>query len=160
RRRRSGTEGRPKMINRRTLLGTAGVGAGAALAGGSLALPRLLGGEAEAQPLSLSKALPQGVRDSATLEALPGKKPLIKLAYRPPKYASPFEYLRTGITPNARFFVRYPPSDLPQVDAKTWKLSVGGDGATGQAALDLDELKRLPAVEVPAVCQCSGNRRG
>src|SRR5262249_34610705 len=80
RRRRSGTEGRPKMINRRTLLGTAGVGAGAALAGGSLALPRLLGGEAKAQPLSLSKALPQGVRDSATLEALPGKKPLIKLA--------------------------------------------------------------------------------
>jgi DMSO/TMAO reductase YedYZ molybdopterin-dependent catalytic subunit len=148
------------MINRRTLLGTAGVGAGAALAGGSLALPRLLGGEAEAQPLSLSKALPQGVRDSATLEALPGKKPLIKLAYRPPNYESPVEYLRTGITPNDEFFVRYHLSDIPQVDAKTWKLSVGGDGANGQAAFDLDELKRLPAVEVTAVCQCSGNRRG
>src|SRR5207253_3206073 len=35
-----------------------------------------------------------------------------------------------------------------------------GDGANGQAALSLDELKRLPAAEVTAVCQCSGNRRG
>jgi DMSO/TMAO reductase YedYZ molybdopterin-dependent catalytic subunit len=146
------------MINRRTLLGTAG--AGVALAGSGLALPRLLGGEAEAQPLSLSKALPQGVRENATLEALPGKKPLIRLAYRPPNYESPVEYLRSGITPNDEFFVRYHLSDIPQVDAKTWKLSVGGEGANGQASFDLDELKRLPAAEVTAVCQCSGNRRG
>jgi len=146
------------MISRRNLLGTAG--AGLALAGSGLALPRLLGGEAEAQPLSLSKALPQGVRDSATLEALPGKKPLIKLAYRPPNYESPVEYLRTGITPNDQFFVRYHLADIPEVDAKTWKLSIGGDGANGQTALSLDELKALPAAEVTAVCQCSGNRRG
>ena len=146
------------MINRRTLLGTAG--AGFALAGGGLALPRFLGGEAQAQPLSLSKSLPQGVRDNATLEALPGKKPLIRLAYRPPNYEAPVEYLRTAITPNNEFFVRYHLSDIPQVDAKSWKLSLGGDGANGQAALDLDELKRLPAAEVTAVCQCSGNRRG
>ncbi|HML12283.1 MAG TPA: molybdopterin-dependent oxidoreductase [Xanthobacteraceae bacterium] len=146
------------MISRRSLLGTAG--AGVALAGGGLALPRLLGGEADAQPLALSKALPQGVRENATLEALPGKKPLIRLAYRPPNYESPVEYLRTGITPNNEFFVRYHLADIPQVDAKAWKLSVGGEGANGQAALDLDELRRLPAVEVTAVCQCSGNRRG
>jgi DMSO/TMAO reductase YedYZ molybdopterin-dependent catalytic subunit len=146
------------MINRRTLLGTAG--AGVALAGGGLALPRLLGGEADAQPLALSKALPEGVRDNATLEALPGKKPLIRLAYRPPNYEAPVEYLRTGITPNNEFFVRYHLSDIPQVDAKAWKLAVGGEGASGQVALDLDELRRLPAVEVTAVCQCSGNRRG
>jgi DMSO/TMAO reductase YedYZ molybdopterin-dependent catalytic subunit len=145
------------MINRRTLLGTAG--AGVALAGG-LTLPRFLGGEAEAQPLSLSKSLPQGVRDNATLEALPGKKPLIRLAYRPPNYEAPIEYLRTGITPNNEFFVRYHLSDIPEVDAKAWKLSIGGDGANGPATLDLDELKRLPAAEVTAVCQCSGNRRG
>jgi DMSO/TMAO reductase YedYZ molybdopterin-dependent catalytic subunit len=146
------------MINRRSLLGTAG--AGVALAGGGLALPRLLGGTADAQPLALNKALPQGTRESAALEALPGKKPLIKLAYRPPNYESPVEYLRTAITPNNEFFVRYHLADIPEVDAKTWKLSLGGDGANGETALTLDDLKRLPAAEVTAVCQCSGNRRG
>src|SRR5580692_6288641 len=148
------------MINRRTLLGTAGVGAGAALAGGSLVLPRLLGGEAEAQPLSLSKALPQGVRDSATLEALPGKKPLIKLSYRPPNYESPVEYLRTVITPNDEFFVRYHLSDIPRVDAGTWKLAIGGDGTSQEVGFGLDDLKQFTPMEVVALCQCSGNRRG
>ena len=46
------------------------------------------------------------------------------------------------------------------MDAKTWKLKVGGEGANGTAELSLDDLKRLPAAEVTAVCQCSGNRRG
>ena len=146
------------MISRRKLLGTAG--AGVALAGGGLAWPRLFEGEAAAQPLSLSKALPQGVRENATLEALPGKKPLIRLAYRPPNYEAPIEYLRNAVTANDEFFVRYHLSDIPQVDAKTWKLSVGGEGANGQTMLSLDDLKSLPAAEVTAVCQCSGNRRG
>src|SRR4029077_17610585 len=46
------------------------------------------------------------------------------------------------------------------VDAKTWKLKVGGDGANGSAELTLADLKRMPATEITAVCQCSGNRRG
>jgi DMSO/TMAO reductase YedYZ molybdopterin-dependent catalytic subunit len=155
-RRRGGTEGRLKMINRRTLLGTAGM----TLAGGGLAWPRLFGAQADAQTLALAPALPEGVREHASLDTLPGKKPLIKLAYRPPNYESPIEYLRTAVTPNNEFFVRYHLSDIPHVDAKTWKLAVGGDGANGEASLTLDDLKRLPAAEVTAVCQCSGNRRG
>jgi DMSO/TMAO reductase YedYZ molybdopterin-dependent catalytic subunit len=147
-----------RRINRRTLLGTAG--AGVALAGGGLALPRLFGGDVAAQTLALATALPEGLREHANLDALPGKKPLIKLSYRPPNYEAPIEYLRTAVTPNDEFFVRYHLSDIPRVDAKTWKLAIGGDGANGQATLDLDALKRLPAVEVTAVCQCSGNRRG
>src|SRR5262249_23391467 len=96
----------------------------------------------------------------AVLDALPGKKPLIKLTYRPPNYETPLEYFRTAITPNDAFFVRYHLADIPEVDAKTWKVTVGGDGANGQAAITLDDLKRMPATEVVAVCQCSGNRRG
>jgi len=146
------------MINRRKLLETAG--AGVALAGGGLAWPRLFGGEAEAQPLALNKGLPQGVRENATLEALPGKKPLIRLAYRPPNYETPVEYLRNAVTPNDEFFVRYHLSDIPQVDAKTWKLAVGGEGANSQIEINLDELKQMPTAEVVAVNMCSGNRRG
>jgi DMSO/TMAO reductase YedYZ molybdopterin-dependent catalytic subunit len=138
------------MITRRQALTVAGA---VALAGtGRLS--------AEAQGLTLEPGLPAGVKSVAALEALPGKKPLIKLSYRPPNYETPLEYFRTAITPNDAFFVRYHLSDIPEVDAKTWKLAVGGDGANGQASLTLDELKALPAVEVVAVNQCSGNRRG
>jgi DMSO/TMAO reductase YedYZ molybdopterin-dependent catalytic subunit len=62
--------------------------------------------------------------------------------------------------PNEAFFVRYHLSNIPEVDAATWKLAVGGVGATGQAVVTLDELKKIPAVEIVAVNQCSGNRRG
>ena len=48
----------------------------------------------------------------------------------------------------------------PSIDAKTYKIAVGGDGAGGQAEITFDELKRFPAYEVVAVNQCSGNRRG
>jgi DMSO/TMAO reductase YedYZ molybdopterin-dependent catalytic subunit len=143
------------MITRRRLFETAG--AGAALAGFGIAAPRSV---RAAAGLNLPPALPDGVRNSATLEALPGKKPLLKLSYRPPNYETPIEYFRTAITPNDAFFVRYHLSNIPQVDAATWKLAVGGDGANGQAQFTLDELKRMPATEVVAVNQCSGNRRG
>ena len=85
----------------------------------------------DAAGLDLPAALPEGMRDEAIMEALPGKKPLIKLSYRPPNYETPIEYFRTAITPNDAFFVRYHLSDIPEVDAKTWKLSIGGDGANG-----------------------------
>jgi DMSO/TMAO reductase YedYZ molybdopterin-dependent catalytic subunit len=96
----------------------------------------------------------------ALLDALPGKKPLIKLSYRPPNYETPIEYFRTTITPNDAFFVRYHLSDIPEIDAATWKVSVGGEGANSQTELTLDDLHKMEAVEVVAVNQCSGNRRG
>jgi len=123
-------------------------------AAGAVALAGTGKFEADAQGLVLEPGLPEGVRSVSALEALPGKKPLIKLSYRPPNYETPLEYFRTAITPNDAFFVRYHLSDIPEVDAKTWKLAVGGDGANGQATLTLDELKALPAVEVVAVNQC------
>ena len=140
------------MLTRRRLM-TAG--AGMALAGIGFD-PRL----ALAAIADLPAALPEGVRKNATLEALPGKKPLIKLSYRPPNYETPLQYFRTAITPNDAFFVRYHLSNIPEIDARTWKVTVGGEGANGTAQFTLDDLKRMPAVEVVAVNQCAGNRRG
>ncbi len=142
------------MITRRRIIEAAGTGAALAAAGISLPRPGL------AAPLNLPAALPEGVRTHATLETLPGKKPLIKLSYRPPNYETPIEYFRTAITPNDAFFVRYHLAGIPEVDAKTWKIAVGGDGANGTAEINLDDLKKMPAIEVVAVNQCSGNRRG
>src|SRR5262245_26766805 len=115
------------MITRRRLFKA--VGAGTILAGSGLAFPRLFISEAEAQAaLNLSPTLPEGTRAGAILDALPGKKPLIKLSYRPPNYETPIEYFRTSITRNEVFFVRYHLSNIAEVDAKTWKMAVGGEG--------------------------------
>ena len=147
------------MITRRSLLEATGTGA--ILVGAGHALSRFANlAEAQAAALNLPSQLPDGARREAVLDALPGKKPLIKLSYRPPNYETPVELLRTAITPNDAFFVRYHLADIPEVKAETWRLSVGGEGADGEISLSLDELKQLPAVEVAAVCQCSGNRRG
>jgi DMSO/TMAO reductase YedYZ molybdopterin-dependent catalytic subunit len=144
------------MITRRHLL--AASGAGVALAGGTAAFPELF--QADAAIADLPAPLSQGTRDEAVLEALPGKKPLIKLTYRPPNYETPLEYFRTPLTANDAFFVRYHLAGIPEVDAATWRLAVGGDGANSQAELTFDDLKRMPSTEIVAVNQCSGNRRG
>ena len=147
--------GRGTMITRRHLLGTAGAGAALAVSGLS---PKF--SEAEAAGVSLTPGVPEGVSTVATMEALPGKKPLIKLSYRPPNYESPLETFRTAITPNDEFFVRYHLADIPTIDAKTYKIAVGGDGSDNPVEINFEDLKKMPAVEVIAVNQCSGNRRG
>jgi DMSO/TMAO reductase YedYZ molybdopterin-dependent catalytic subunit len=133
-------------------------GAGAAFTGSGMAFSRLL--EAEAAVPNLPAGLPQGTRAEAVLDALPGKKPLIKLSYRPPNYETPISYFRTPLTPNNAFFVRYHLTHIPQVDEKKWRLLVGGEGANREIELTLDEIRKMPAVEIIAVNQCSGNRRG
>jgi DMSO/TMAO reductase YedYZ molybdopterin-dependent catalytic subunit len=126
-----------------------------ALLAGSVSLVATPAG---AQKPPLSRGLPSGLAEAATLEALPGKKPLIKLSYRPPNYETPVSYFTDAITPNDSFFVRYHLADIPEIDAAKWTLTVSG----GQNPLSLkfEDLKLMPAVEVTAVCQCSGNRRG
>jgi DMSO/TMAO reductase YedYZ molybdopterin-dependent catalytic subunit len=142
------------MITRRHLLGTAGAGAALAASG----LPKF--SESLSAGVGTTPGVPEGVNSIASMTSLPGKKPLIQLADRPPNYESPIEYLRTPITPNDQFFVRYHLADIPEIKAENYKISVGGDGANGQTELTLDDLKKFLAVEVVAVNQCSGNRRG
>lgn len=141
------------MITRRTLLGAA-----AALAGSGPLSSRSM--QAVAAEGSKLPATPPDTGRDFVLDSLPGKKPLIKLSYRPPNYETPLEYFRNAITPNEAFFVRYHLSDIPEVDATTWKLAIGGDGAERQIEIGLAELKEMPAIEIIAVNQCSGNRRG
>lgn len=109
----------------------------------------------------LSPLLPEGTREEATLQTLPGKQPLICLADRPPNYETPIDAFRTAITGNDRFFVRYHLAGVPDMTAlQKWSLTVGGDAAQRQMQFGLADLRKLPEAEVTAVCQCSGNRRG
>src|SRR3974390_2230736 len=134
------------MITRRRLIEAAGCSA--AIAGSGMAFSRLL--EADAAVPNLPTEWPLGRRAETVLDALPGKKPLIKLSYRPPNYETPISYFRTPLTPNDAFFVRYHLADIPEVDAATWRLAVGGDGASGQIDLTLDDIKKMPATEIVA----------
>jgi DMSO/TMAO reductase YedYZ molybdopterin-dependent catalytic subunit len=53
------------------------------------------------------------------------------------------------------------PAAIPQVYGAQWRLSVGGEAAEKPFELVLEQLKHdFEAVELAAVCQCSGNRRG
>jgi DMSO/TMAO reductase YedYZ molybdopterin-dependent catalytic subunit len=106
-------------------------------------------------------SLPAGTLESSFLEALPGKRPLIKRTYRPPNFETPLELFDQVFTPNDAFFVRYHLAQIPQVSPAKWKLEVGGDAVEKPFTLDLPVLQRdFEQVELAAVCQCSGNRRG
>src|SRR5580765_5497121 len=133
-------------------------GAGAlALLPFSRAFGAPVGGTAE---LGLAE-IPDGALAEQGLFALPGKLPLIKKTFRPPNFETPIQYFRTAITPNRAFFVRYHLAAIPEVAAKDWTLSVGGESAQQELKLTLDDLKKnFKAAQVTAVCQCSGNRRG
>src|SRR5262249_50797908 len=48
-----------------------------------------------------------------------------------------------------------------EIDPAQWRLTVGGDGVARPLQLTLNDLRKdFEAVELAAVCQCSGNRRG
>ena len=70
------------MDRRDFLLGTSGT-----LAGGLL-VPRIV------LATSPDAALPAGTLASSVLDALPGKRPLIKRTFRPPNYETPVEVFR------------------------------------------------------------------
>jgi DMSO/TMAO reductase YedYZ molybdopterin-dependent catalytic subunit len=140
------------MISRRHLLQSAGAAGAAAL------LPSIA--RAQSAATMLTPGVPNGIAGYAVMGRLPGKQPLIQLADRPPNYEAPLEYFQTPITPNDKFFVRYHLADIPDVKVETYKIKVDGDGATNAFELTLDDLKKMPSVEIAAVNQCSGNRRG
>lgn len=142
------------MANRRDFLRAAG----GLLVGSGILLPR----GALARTLSLGPpGLPAGTRAASTLAPLPGKRPLIKRAFRAPNYETPVEYLNQMFTPNNEFFVRWHLAVIPEISAQAWRLRIGGDAAQKPLELTLDDLRRqFKPAEVVAVNMCAGNRRG
>lgn len=127
-------------------------GASLACAGTGL----LLGRSATAVDLGL----PSGAVASAVLDALPGKRPLIKRTFRPPNYETPVEYFRHAVTPNDAFYVRWH-MGVPDLARRDWRLRVSGSAAQRPREYRYAQLqRRFQQHEIVAVNQCSGNRRG
>ena len=122
----------------------------------------LAGREASAAAMPwLSPDLPAGTRGEAHLVQPPGKQAMIQLSDRPPNLETPIQALRSAITQNDQFFVRYHLAGIPDAAAlKDWKLEIEGDAAERPVSLTARDLNDLPRAEITAVCQCAGNRRG
>jgi len=95
------------------------------------------------------------------LVKVPQKRPMIQLTSRPPQLETPFAVFNENvITPNDAFFVRYHLSNLPlDVDPDTFAVEIKGK-VDKPLKLSLADLKKMAAVEIVAVNQCSGNSRG
>src|SRR5580765_7379608 len=136
------------MLDRREMMKRAGM---AALAAGF--------GSAKAFALdSVTLPFDNGERP---LVKYPQKRPMIGLTERPPQLETPFSIFNDGaITPNNAFFVRYHLSDVPyNIDPDKFTLEVKGK-VDRPLKLSLKDIRKLKAVELVAVNQCSGNSRG
>lgn len=111
-----------------------------------------------ASPKTIDLPFENGERPLVTY---PQKREMIGLTSRPPQLETPFSVFDEGvITPNDAFFVRYHLADLPyDIDPSTFRLSVKGK-VDKPLQLSLADIKALPATEIVAVNQCSGNSRG
>src|ERR1700684_321049 len=139
------------MMDRRSIIKLSG--ATLAASGAGLTFPSL-------RAFAATVALPfeNGERP---LVKYPQKRPMIGLTSRPPQLETPFSVFNANvITPNDAFFVRYHLADVPlTIDPDAFSVEIKGkvDRAT---KLSLADIKKMPAVDIVAVNQCSGNSRG
>src|ERR1700742_3975754 len=139
---------KPDMLDRREFMARAGM---AALATGS----------ASTRALALETVKLPFDNGERPLVEYPQKRMMIGLPRRPPQLETPFSIFNDGpITPNNAFFVRYHLADVPlNIDPDTFTLEIKGK-VDRPLKLSLKQIKALPAVEITAVNQCSGNSRG
>ena len=83
---------------------------------------------------------------------------MIVRSARPLDLEMPIEGFADYITPIDRFFVR---SHVytPRVDIGQWRLTIDGEVASTMS-LSMDDLRRMPSVELVSVLECAGNGRG
>jgi DMSO/TMAO reductase YedYZ molybdopterin-dependent catalytic subunit len=87
-----------------------------------------------------------------------GKRDMIVRSARPLDLEMPLEGFSDYITPIDRFFVRTHVY-APRLDIGQWRLTVDGDVASN-LTLTMDDLRRMPSVELVSVLECAGNGRG
>ncbi|MGB8397378.1 molybdopterin-dependent oxidoreductase [Bradyrhizobium sp.] len=136
------------MIDRRELMQRAGMAV-------------LLAGVGSSRALALDTVTLPFDNGERPLVKVPQKRPMIGLTSRPPQLETPFAVFNEGpITPNNAFFVRYHLADVPlNIDPDKFTLEIKGK-VDRPLKLSLKDIRKLKAVEIVAVNQCSGNSRG
>jgi DMSO/TMAO reductase YedYZ molybdopterin-dependent catalytic subunit len=105
--------------------------------------------------------LPGGNSNRTMTSAFPGKGSMILQRVRPPLLETPMDVFDKDVfTPNDQFFVRWHWADIPtSIDVESYRIAVTGH-VNKPLSISLQQLMRLPRVEMAAVNQCSGNSRG
>jgi sulfite oxidase len=104
-------------------------------------------------PSMLSRALPaQQAID------VPGEDGMILRSFRFVDLESPVGYFNTWLTPVPHFFVRNHMHEPSELDASTWRLSLGGE-VEKPLTLNLAELSKMEVHTVVNTLECAGNGR-
>src|SRR5438874_7547724 len=82
---------------------------------------------------------------------------MIVRSARPEDLEMPLSGFDDFITPIEHFFVRSHVA-VPRVDIAQWRLKVEGQVAT-PLTLSIDDLRKMPSVEIVGVLECAGNGR-
>lgn len=109
---------------------------------------------AGATPSMLAWAIPQG----QTVEVA-GEEGMILRSFRFVDLETPVEYLDAWLTPVPHFFVRNHMHEPSELDARDWRLSIGGE-VEKPMTLSLAELSKMEAHSVVNTLECAGNGRG
>jgi len=106
----------------------------------------------------LAGGMPLWAANTAPL--FPEKGEMLVRRTRGPLLETPMGVFDDGeFTPNDRFFVRWHYADIPtSVDLNAYRLKVTG-AVRKPIALTIEDLLRMPRVELAAVNQCAGNSR-
>jgi DMSO/TMAO reductase YedYZ molybdopterin-dependent catalytic subunit len=86
------------------------------------------------------------------------KLDMLVRAVRPEDLEMPLSGFSDYLTPIEHFFVRTHVY-VPKVDFSSWRLKVEGEVAT-PLTLTMEDLKKLPQIELVSVLECAGNGRG
>lgn len=107
-----------------------------------------------AQTSTTFAAEPQRGDQANAAGAFPG---VISRQRNPDNLEFPFPTLRSFLTPNEQFYVRTH-FDVPEINAKTWRLRVEG-AVERPLDINYDELCKLQTRTVTSLLECSGNSR-
>lgn len=89
---------------------------------------------------------------------VPDEEGLIVRSYRFVDLETPVEYFNTWLTPVPHFFIRNHMHEPSELDADSWRLTVGGE-VEKPFTLTLAELSKLETHSVVNTLECAGNGR-
>jgi sulfite oxidase len=89
---------------------------------------------------------------------IPGEDGMIVRSFRFVDLETPVEYLNTWLTPIPHFFVRNHMHEPSELNAESWRLTVGGE-VEKPLTLTLTELSKLETHSVVNTLECAGNGR-
>ena len=107
-----------------------------------------------AAPSMLAWAISQG-----QAVEVPGEEGMILRSFRFVDLETPVEYLDAWLTPVPHFFVRNHMHEPSELDARDWRLSIGGE-VEKPLTLSFAELSKMEVHAVVNTLECAGNGRG